>query len=135
MKYTLEQLRKTKIGQAPSNQMLIAQAIAVKGSQADILRMGAVGCTQLQRDKTRALDSKRKSRQDGPIEVVAVVTIIRLGYKEFDDDNLSAGCKPLRDAIAATLGVDDGDKRIWWRYAQALITDGRTGTIVKIDQV
>jgi hypothetical protein len=135
MRYTLEQLRKSKIGQAPSNQMLIAQAIAVKGSQADILRMGTVGCTDVQQNLSRPLDRKRRARQNGAVTLVAIVTIIRVGYREVDDDSIVPGFKALRDAIAASLGVDDGDKRIRWRYSQARIDDGRTGTIVKIDQV
>lgn len=134
VKFTLEQLRKTKLAQDPRNQALIAEAIAVKGPKADILSMGTVGYPKLQPDQTQPLDGKRKPRQNGPVALAVVVTIIRVGYKEFDEDNLIAGAKPLRDAIAASLRVDDADKRIRWQYRQ-IIDAGRTGTIVKIDQV
>lgn len=35
-----------------------------------------------------------------------------------DDDNLTAGLKPLRDAVAESLGVDDGDPRVEWETEQ-----------------
>lgn len=35
-----------------------------------------------------------------------------------DDDNLASGFKATRDGVADWLGVDDGDKRLTWRYAQ-----------------
>jgi ABC-type phosphate/phosphonate transport system substrate-binding protein len=62
------------------------------------------------------------------------VTIIRFGVKELDDDNLAAGAKPLRDGIAASLGVDDADPRVLWQYAQ-VIEGGRSGVAVKIDEL
>jgi hypothetical protein len=135
MRCTLEQLRKTKVAQTPHNQALIAEAIKVKGAKADVLHMGTVGYPIVQPDVSRPLDRKRRARQNGAVELVAIVTIIRVGYKECDDDSLIPGAKALRDSIAASLGVDDGDKRIRWRYSQARVDDGRTGTIVKIDQV
>ena len=48
-----------------------------------------------------------------------IVTITRIAPRELDDDNLQYGCKALRDGIADRLGVDDRDKRVEWRYAQA----------------
>ena len=39
------------------------------------------------------------------------VTITRIGPRPMDDDNRTASAKGCRDAIAAWLGVDDGDER------------------------
>ena len=46
-----------------------------------------------------------------------VVTITRMG-RTLDSDNLASACKAIRDGIADALGIDDGDARIEWRYAQ-----------------
>ena len=46
------------------------------------------------------------------------VTITRLGPRKLDSDNLATSAKGLRDGIADKLGVDDGDERITWCYAQ-----------------
>ncbi|MCZ7635727.1 MAG: hypothetical protein M5U12_06595, partial [Verrucomicrobia bacterium] len=48
-----------------------------------------------------------------------------------DGDNLIAGCKHLRDAIAAWLGVDDADAQVAWEYAQ-IATRGIEGVAVSI---
>ena len=48
-----------------------------------------------------------------------------------DGDNLIAGCKHLRDAIAAWLGVDDADAQVAWEYAQ-IATRGMEGVAVSI---
>jgi hypothetical protein len=61
--------------------------------------------------------------------VVSLVVFLRIAL---DDDNLSGGLKWLRDAIARSLGIDDGDRRIKFECAQA-ITSGREGTVVKIE--
>lgn len=46
-----------------------------------------------------------------------------------DSDNFIAGAKPLRDAIAKSLGVDDGDPRLRWSYGEAL-SPGPAGVLV-----
>jgi hypothetical protein len=53
-----------------------------------------------------------------PHQVPCVVTLTRVAPRELDGDNLQAGCKGSRDAVALWLAVDDADKRIEWRYAQ-----------------
>jgi hypothetical protein len=60
------------------------------------------------------------------------VCLIALRKGELDDDNLVGSFKPLRDLIAAQLGVDDGDKRIRWRYGQCQ-TRGRPETLVRME--
>lgn len=63
-----------------------------------------------------------------------VVSIISLRRRTLDDDNWIGGCKHLRDAIAASLGVDDGDNRIRWQYLQ-IKSAGRPATIVIIERL
>lgn len=63
-----------------------------------------------------------------------VISIIGLRCRLLDDDNFSGGAKALRDCIAASLGLDDGDKRICWQYGQ-LRTDGVEGYLVRIERV
>lgn len=47
-----------------------------------------------------------------------VITITRIGVRGLDDDNLASSQKAVRDGIADALGIDDGDKRLSWRYEQ-----------------
>lgn len=47
-----------------------------------------------------------------------VVTLTRVAPRELDDDNLVGRLKGVRDEVAALIGVDDGDKRVAWRYQQ-----------------
>lgn len=39
-------------------------------------------------------------------------------YQAVDDDAVPGAMKGVRDAIAEWLGVDDGDERLWFQYAQ-----------------
>lgn len=60
------------------------------------------------------------------------VTLISLRRRLLDDDNLVAGAKAIRDALAKHLGQDDAD--ISWEYHQE-VTKGQEGTIVKISVI
>lgn len=62
------------------------------------------------------------------------ITFVSYRRREIDDDNLAAGCKHLRDAIAASLGLDDSQRGIAWEYGQTL-TQGREGVAVKIEMI
>lgn len=42
------------------------------------------------------------------------VTITRVGPRAMDDDNRTASAKGVRDALAAWLGIDDGDECAAW---------------------
>ena len=48
-----------------------------------------------------------------------VVTMIRVGVRSLDSDNLQGALKATRDGVADRLGVPDNDPRIEWRYGQA----------------
>lgn len=52
----------------------------------------------------------RVTRPAGPWRVV----ITRVGPRVLDDDNRTASAKGVRDAIAAWLGIDDGDDSARW---------------------
>ncbi len=47
-----------------------------------------------------------------------------------DSDNLQGALKPLRDAVAYSLGIDDGDPRIEWEYHQIKSTQPEGVTVM-----
>lgn len=47
-----------------------------------------------------------------------VVHLTRIAPRKFDDDNLGAAFKSVRDGIADKVGVDDGSAQIAFKYAQ-----------------
>ncbi len=47
-----------------------------------------------------------------------VITLTRIGPRTLDDDNLAGAFKHVRDGVADWLRIDDGDKRLSWRYEQ-----------------
>jgi len=63
-----------------------------------------------------------------------VVTILSFRRRVLDDDNLPSAFKGLRDAIAKSIGVDDGDRRYRWEYRQ-VETLGQEGTLVTIEVI
>lgn len=60
------------------------------------------------------------------------VTLIAHRKRMLDDDNSTASLKWTRDAIANSLGIDDGDKRIVFETHQ-IETKGCEGVMVKIE--
>lgn len=72
--------------------------------------------------------SRRKSRDGSPWIEVGLVAAT---HRRLDSDNLAAGFKPLRDAIARYLGTDDNDDAVEWQYGQVRCS-GDEGTIVTI---
>ena len=46
------------------------------------------------------------------------VTLTRVGARKLDSDNLASAFKHVRDGVAEYVGVDDGDERWTWNYAQ-----------------
>lgn len=78
------------------------------------------------------------------------VTITRLlgaRQRDYDDDNLVAACKGLRDAMqrprmsrrrhipGAAIVVDDSAKWSEWRYAQERAADGKPAVRVEIEDI
>jgi len=80
---------------------------------------------------------RAKRTRPGPntseAEPIVQVCILCIRQKRLDDDNLANGCKSLRDAIAAWIGIDDGDLRIAWEYRQ--IISKPVGTIVIVSEI
>lgn len=76
-----------------------------------------------------ALDQKSQVQRGSSLGLV--VSLVCFRSKLVDFDNLVAGCKPLRDAVAATLGLDDADPRLEWEYHQ-IKTTGPNGVLVKV---
>jgi len=79
-----------------------------------------------------ALDGGIKERKASKGGVAVRVTMVACRHRLTDDDALAYSCKPLRDAISNSLGLDDADARIKFEYGQ-LRTDGEQGVIVKIE--
>jgi hypothetical protein len=50
-----------------------------------------------------------------------VVRLTLIGCQKLDGDNLQAALKAVRDSVAKTIGIDDGDPRITWLYEFELI--------------
>lgn len=59
------------------------------------------------------------------------ITLIACTPSPIDTDNLAGGFKPLRDAIAEWLGIDDGCPALRWEYHQA-DTRWVNGTVIII---
>ena len=62
------------------------------------------------------------------------VAFISIRARELDDDNLVAGCKQLRDVVAAHLGLADDKKSIRFSYGQ-MVSQGEQGTIIMIERL
>jgi crossover junction endodeoxyribonuclease RusA len=60
------------------------------------------------------------------------VTLTRLAPKRLDTDNLAISLKAVRDGVADALGLDDGDERLVWRYAQERLRPGHYGIRVEV---
>lgn len=73
--------------------------------------------------KAAALKTKTEIKRQLPSGILCpplVVTLVRIGPREMDDEGCIASLKGVRDGIADALKIDDGDKKkIRWRYDQA----------------
>lgn len=93
--------------------------------------LGAVAPQKHQPQARPALVKDLPGGQSSESGVAVSVDVIALRNAYCDEDNSRAGYKPLQDAIAASLGIDDGASRIRFNYGQ-IVTDGAEGTIVRI---
>jgi len=96
--------------------------------------LGGVETHQPKPAAAKALAARQPTFKRRKGRLAVVVTFIAYVHRELDTDNLAAACKPLRDAVSATLGIDDGDKRIRYQYGQ-VETRGRKGVVVKIESL
>ena len=86
-------------------------------------RLGAVGAAE-HREPARTLEREAPARRrckavvDKGGRTATTITMTAHLHRDMDDDNLANALKPLRDAIADWLGVDDGDKSLRWECGQ-----------------
>lgn len=120
MHFSLNDLKKTKVGALEINQSLFALA--------------APQTHERERDPLSTLVKGPHKVCIHKTSVGYCVTIVSFRRKPVDDDNLITGAKPLRDAIATSLGIDDADRRFLWEYGQ-VITRGAEGTLVNISTI
>lgn len=80
---------------------------------------GAMIAESRRRKEQRARARLHVSQCSVPAWGAFRVTITRVAPGKFDDDNLRASCKAIRDGIADALGFrDDSAPGLDWRYAQ-----------------
>lgn len=102
---------------------------ATKARNPDLFAVGPVESAKRKQNPPTTLVCDFPPEQTGALRISVCIT----GYRRrlLDDDNFAAGAKPLRDAIARELGIDDGDSRIKFEYHQ-IKTQFDEGTAVKI---
>ncbi len=81
-----------------------------------------------------------------PVRTVHLVRVLGARHREWDDDNLAAACKALRDACqlprqwrgrliaGAAIVVDDSAKWSTWTYAQERAADGVARVRIEITE-
>lgn len=94
----------------------------------------AVEARQCKQPPVSPLDRGVQKRQKGKGSVEIIATLVSCRSRELDDDGNVAALKPLRDAIAETLGLDDADKRIRFEYGQ-VESKSEPGVLVKITRI
>ena len=95
--------------------------------------LGGLGASKPKQNPRPALEPKPRKHPSRTRRLEIIATLIRIGGSRLDPDNLATSFKPLQDAIANTLELDDGDSRIEWQYRQIGAGKAETGTIVKIE--
>ena len=88
----------------------------------------------------RAREQRRVARMSlraalaahGQPSLPATITLTRLASRKLDSDNLASALKAVRDGVADALGIDDGDERLAWHYAQDKAPRGHYAVRVEI---
>lgn len=115
-----------------THEQLEALPEAAKKRNAHLFKpVGGLSNSEREPNPVQTLESRPTVQRRSKRRVAVVVTIISLRNRETDDDNIVAGAKSIRDAIARSLAVDDGDKRLKWEY-RSIVTAGQPGTQVAI---
>jgi len=111
------------------NRILAKPAVA----RANPHLVGALEADRAQRPTVQALVPGVQKPACGTSGLAIRVTLIACRHRLLDaHDAVEYADKPLVDAIAATLGLDDADPAITWEYGQVR-TSGEEGVIVKIE--
>lgn len=93
--------------------------------------VGGLEHPQREHNPLPALVHREKSQRGRKTRVAICVSITSYRKRETDWDNIVSGSKPIQDAIAQSLGLDDGDSRLRFEY-HTIVTRGATGTHVLI---
>ena len=117
------------------NEIIANCGEAVRRLNPDVFGLGGLGATEHSK-QTRALvkGAQAQPASARPIRTGCQITITITAYlgRRIDPDNLAHALKPLQDAIADWIGIDDGDERVRWEYGQ-VETRGSTGTVLKVE--
>lgn len=94
--------------------------------------VGPVEAHRAERPTVQALVPRVQKPAGRPASVGVRIVLTQYRRRLLDGhDAVAYSCKPLTDAIAESLGVDDADPRLHWSYHQ-LKTDGHEGVVVLI---
>jgi len=105
-------------------------------AKALVKSVGGLATPKPEPDQVRALDRKSSALKRRKGSVVIICTFLTFVSRRVDSDNFGSGpIKPLRDAIAKSIGVDDGDSRLKFEYSEPIFTRGATGVQVLISRV
>lgn len=75
---------------------------------------------KLQRTAAASICSEYYGKVKPPVRV----TLVRIGKRKLDSDNLAGSFKHVQDGVADALRVDDGDdSKVLWRYRQEIGKD------------
>ena len=72
-----------------------------------------------------------KQRSPRPVGVGVRVALVAFRRRLLDPDAVAFAFKPLTDAVARSLGVDDADQRVAWEWRQ-VETRGAEGVAVVV---
>lgn len=120
-------------GPKARQQLLVNDAIQ-NGKQLNRAGVRPVEASSKERNKVQPLDGGGKMRKQSSGDVAVIVSLIACREREIDDDSNVYSLVPLRDAIADSLGLNDADKRIHFKYAQ-VVSRASVGVIVKIEKL
>ncbi len=115
------------------NPALRAKIIELDREQNSCSAMGGLGSASAQHAPLSTLVQGVQEPARGKEGVAIRITLISCRRKLLDaHDNLPYAMKPICDAIAASIGLDDADPRIQWQYEQ-ILTKGEPGVLVHIE--
>lgn len=83
-------------------------------------------------NSAKALERSHEVQPPSQSKLAFCISLIVLSRRKMDSDSVVGACKWHRDAIAESLGLDDGDERITWEYGHSF-TRGQEGVLVKIE--
>ena len=107
----------------------IVRPVETDRAEPDPLRTVARNGPRHQARTSRLARGPDRERSKVPVILVTLTAIRR---RLLDPDAVAYACKPLTDAVAATLGIDDRDARVRWAWRQQETT-GIEGVVVMVE--